>query len=181
MLPYGYTADEAGIAGAILIVVGLISSAIVSPIIDRTHSFLLAIRLQVPIIAICYIALIFAVDTGGALAPPYIVCALLGAASFSLLPLALEWVVEVTHPVSPELTSSTLWVGGQLAGAVFLLIMDALKEKDGGLMRKSLVFEAVVSAVVCPAVLWLGKGEGGNRRIEIDKAAAMDERSERSA
>lgn len=137
MLPYTYTADEAGITGAILIVAGLISSAIISPIIDRTHTFLLAIKLQVPIIAICYIALIFAVDTGGNLIPPFIVVAFLGAASFSLLPLVLEWVVEVTHPCPPEITSAVLWCGGQLMGAVFLLVMDGMKDvRDGGKMRR---------------------------------------------
>ncbi|KAI5837831.1 major facilitator superfamily domain-containing protein [Morchella snyderi] len=174
MLPYGYTADEAGIAGAALILVGLITSAIISPLIDRTHSFLLAIKIQVPLVAACYIALIWVVDVNGALAPPYIVCAVLGAASFSLLPVVLEWVVELTHPVSPELTSSLLWCGGQVLGAVFLLVMDALKDVgDGGKMGRSLIFEAVVAAAVCPLVLVLGRGSGGgvNRRIEIDKAS----------
>lgn len=179
MLPYGYTADEAGITGAILIVAGLIFSAILSPIIDHTHTFLLAIKLQIPIIATCYIALIFAVDTAGNLVPPFIVVAFLGAASFSLLPVALEWVVEVTHPCPPEITSAVLWCGGQLAGGVFLVVMDAMKDvEDGGKMRRSLIFEAVISAAVCPLAFMLGKGAGVNKRIEIDKAAAMWEEEE---
>src|SRR5437879_1818211 len=112
MLPYGYTADEAGITGAILILSGLLTAAIVSPINDRTHSFLTAIRIFVPIIALSYVALIFAPKTQ-TLAAPFAVSALLGAASFSLLPLALEWAVEQTHPAPPELTNATLLVGGQ--------------------------------------------------------------------
>ncbi|KAK6541315.1 hypothetical protein TWF694_008661 [Orbilia ellipsospora] len=51
--PYGYSENDAGIGGAILIVVGLVASAIVSPLIDRTHTFLLAIRILVPVISIC--------------------------------------------------------------------------------------------------------------------------------
>jgi len=89
MLPYDYTADEAGIMGAIPIVVGLPTAAIVSPINDRTYSFLLAIRTLVPFIALCYVALIFAPGTR-TLAAPYTISAPLGATSFSLLPLVPE-------------------------------------------------------------------------------------------
>lgn len=50
--PYGFSETEAGIAGGILIVVGLIASAIVSPFIDRTKQYLFTIKLLVPLIAI---------------------------------------------------------------------------------------------------------------------------------
>lgn len=53
--PYGYSETEAGIAGAILIVVGLVVSAVVSPIVDRTKQYLLTIKLLVPLIAIGYV------------------------------------------------------------------------------------------------------------------------------
>lgn len=52
MEPYGFSETEAGIAGGILIVVGLVASAIVSPIIDRTKKYLVTIKLMVPLIAI---------------------------------------------------------------------------------------------------------------------------------
>ena len=108
---------------------------------------------------------------GSTLAAPYTICALLGATSFSRLPLVLEWAVEQTHPAPPELTNVTRWVGGQILGAVFLITMDALKDKsDNNKMWKSLVFEAVV---VCAAPLTLMPGYGTNTRIEIDKVAAQ--------
>lgn len=50
--PYGFSETQAGIAGAILIVVGLIASAIVSPVIDRTKKYLFTIKSLVPLIAI---------------------------------------------------------------------------------------------------------------------------------
>ena len=107
MFPYDYTADEADIMGAILIVAGLLTAAIASPVNNRTHSFLLAIRTLVPVIALCYVTLIFAPGTR-TLAAPCTISALLGATSFSLLPLTLEWAVEQTHPAPPELTNVTL-------------------------------------------------------------------------
>jgi hypothetical protein len=53
-------AHFSAIAGAIFIVVGLVTSAITSPLIDRSKKYSLAIKLQVPIIAICYLAFIWA-------------------------------------------------------------------------------------------------------------------------
>lgn len=136
-MPYAYTADEAGITGAVLIVAGLVVSAILCPIVDRTQASLLAIKVQVPIIAVSYIALIFAVTAGGSLVLPIVVAGCLGAASFSLLPLALEWMVEITHPAPPEIPSTILWSTGQLVGGVFILVMDVMKDnQDEGKMKR---------------------------------------------
>ena len=128
MLPYGYTTDEAGITGAILIVTGLLNPAIVSPVYDRTHSFPLAIRTHVLVIA-PYITLIFA-PGAQTLGAPFKISALLRSTIFSLLPLVLEWAVEQTRPAPPELTNVALWVGSQFLRAVFLITMDGWKDKS---------------------------------------------------
>jgi MFS transporter, FLVCR family, MFS-domain-containing protein 7 len=68
--------------------------------------------------------------------------------------------VEITYPVSPEITSTICWVGGQLLGAIFIIIMDALKGSWAGepqeSMKPALVFEAVVAAAAVPLPLCLG-------------------------
>ena len=74
--PYGFSETDAGIAGAILIFVGLGTSAIVSPFVDRTKHYLPTIRLLVPLIAIGYLLLIFMPETR-TIAGPYITCAIL--------------------------------------------------------------------------------------------------------
>jgi FLVCR family MFS transporter 7 len=157
--PYGFIEDEAGIAGALLIVVGLISSAIVSPYVDKTKRYLPVIKIIVPLIAVCYLALIWMPQTRS-LPGPYVICSLLGATSFSLLPCALEYLVIITHPVSPEISSTICWSAGQLLGAVFIVVMDALKggtsgEPDGS-MKRALIFQAVIAWVVVPLPLALG-------------------------
>jgi FLVCR family MFS transporter 7 len=153
MEPYGFSETEAGIAGAILIIVGLVAAAIVSPLIDRTKHYLRTIQVLVPLIAIGYLILIFAPETQ-TIAAPYIACAILGAASFSLLPCALEYLCEITYPVSPEISSTLCWAGGQFLGAVFVIIMDALKGGISGeptdTMKRALIFQAVVSWAVIP-------------------------------
>ncbi|KAI4604584.1 hypothetical protein J4E80_011026 [Alternaria sp. BMP 0032] len=176
LYPYGYTEDEAGICGAVLIVVGLVACAITSPIIDRTHAYLLGIKILCPVLSAAYLAMIWAPQTRTIVAP-YVLGAVLGACSFSLLPIALEYLVEITFPASPEVSSTICWVGGQVFGGIFIVIMNELKDgrpvdldavqdagrdeatggaRPPGHMLWALVFQAVVCAVVLPLPLLLG-------------------------
>ncbi|KAI0174202.1 major facilitator superfamily domain-containing protein [Pestalotiopsis sp. NC0098] len=159
MQPYGFSSDEAGIAGAVLIVVGLVASAVTSPILDRTKQFLLAIKLAVPVISASYLVFTWMPGTR-ALAGPYVVLAVLGAASFSLVPVALEFLIELSHPCSPEVTSTLGWATGQLFGAVFILVSNALKAGPDASppynMDRALIFQAVVALAVTPLPLCLG-------------------------
>ncbi|KAI1370033.1 major facilitator superfamily domain-containing protein [Xylaria arbuscula] len=159
LVPYGFSSDDAGIAGAVLIVVGLVASAISSPILDRTKAFLLAIKVATPVIGLSYLAFVFVPPTRG-LAGPFVVLAVLGAASFSLVPVALEFLAELAHPMSPEVTSTIAWGGGQLLGGIFILVSDALKagpqaDPPANLSR-ALIFTAVIALAVVPLPLSLG-------------------------
>jgi MFS transporter, FLVCR family, MFS-domain-containing protein 7 len=159
MNPYGFSDDDAGIGGGLLIVVGLVSSAITSPIIDRTKSFLLTIKICVPVIAVCYFIFIWMPGTRS-IAGPYVVLAITGAASFSLVPVALEYLCELSHPISPEVTSTVAWAGGQLLGGIFIIIQNALQSGDDAdpprNMSRALIFEAVICLVVMFLPLSLG-------------------------
>ncbi|KAI6882064.1 hypothetical protein KC334_g16486, partial [Hortaea werneckii] len=161
--PYGFSETEAGIAGALLIVVGLVASAVVSPLVDRTKRYLLTVRVLVPFIAISYVALIFMPGTH-TVPGPYVVLAVLGATSFSLLPCALEYLVLVTYPVSPEVSSTVCWTGGQLLGGAWIVIMNALRtddwdEEPNASMITGLIFQSVVAVLVVPCVFVLGRGK----------------------
>lgn len=165
MQPYGFDEEQSGIAGALLIFVGLATSAVTSPILDRTKLFLQAIKVAVPIIALCYLIFIWMPGTGG-IAGPYVILSILGAASFSLVPVAVEFLAELTHPVSPEVTSTLAWSCGQLLGGCFIVISDALKAGPDGSppanMKKALIFTAVISLAVTPLPLllgWFGRSE----------------------
>jgi MFS transporter, FLVCR family, MFS-domain-containing protein 7 len=109
---------------------------------------------------------------------------LLGASSFAVLPVALEYVVEVTFPIGPEVSSVLLWSGGQLLGGVFIIVMAALKDDEGtdakgssapGNLQRALIFQAVLACIT--AVLPMGLGlrilglEGdARRRIAVDES-----------
>lgn len=181
--PYGFTEDQAGIAGAVLIFVGLGCSAIVSPIIDRTKAYLITLKMLIPLISICYLILVFIPQTRS-FAAACILMALIGGSSFALLPCALEYLVEITFPVSPEASSVTAWAGGQLFGGLFIIIMTALK---GGFahpptrdqpplsMIRALVFQAVLCIVVLPAGFLIGykvSPESQRRRLVKEASAS---------
>lgn len=112
----------------------------------------------------------------------------MGAASFSLVPVALEYLIEITHPVSPEVTSTICWSGGQLLGGAFILISGALRDSgpsDGsaddhsarppGNMYRALIFQTVMALVVVPLPLALGCcGRDKSvqmRRVQADREA----------
>lgn len=176
--PYGFSEDNAGIAGAILIVVGLVFAAITSPIMDKYKFYLLFMKLAVPVVGISYLIFIWAPGTRS-LAYVYAVVALLGAASFGMVPVVLEFLVEIHYPLGPELASTLCWCGGQLLGGIFIVIMDALKAGDGAdppqNMFRALIFQAVLALLPIPAVLSLGLfGRHANvrrRRWEADQVA----------
>ncbi|KAH8586800.1 major facilitator superfamily domain-containing protein 7-b [Bisporella sp. PMI_857] len=172
--PYGLSESAAGICGALLIFVGLVASAITSPILDRSKKSLLAIKLLVPMIGICYLGFIWAPRTR-ANAAPFATASILGAVSFCLVPVILEFLVETLHPVSPEITSTICWSGGQLFGGIFLLVSNTLKAtKDADPpynMHRALVFQAVIAVAAVPLPLcigWFGI-DAKARRTEADK------------
>lgn len=99
------------------------------------------------------------------------------------MPVALEWLVEVTWPVGPESGSTIFWAGGQLLGGLFIVISDALKAGEGAdppyNMSKALIFQAAMAAAAVPCALALGwVGKVGNKRLEIDKRGGGQDQGE---
>ena len=176
--PYNFTETEASIAGAILILAGLVFAAITSPIIDRSKHYLFTIKILVPIVAASYIGLIFCPGSSThSIVPSYIVFGIMGASSFALLPVTLEFLVEISYPfASPEIGSTICWTGGQLFGAIFIIVQDALKAGPRASppqnMRNALIFSAVVSAVTAPLAICIGLFGRvvRRRRLEAEQA-----------
>jgi hypothetical protein len=122
---------------------------------------------------VTYIGFVFAPGSSS-VAGPFVNAALLGASSFAILPVILEYLVDITYPMSPEIPSTLCWVGGQLFGAIFIIIENALKAGPDASppenMRKALIFQAVIASVVVPLPLCLGLfgREVRKRRLEAE-------------
>lgn len=159
LVPYGFSDDQAGIGGAVSIAVGIVCAAITSPLIARTHSLILSIKILVPILGISYLIFLWMPETRS-IAGPYVILAFLGASSFSLVPVALEFLTEISHPLGPEVTSTVAWAGGQIFGAIFLIVGGHLVDGDDGHppqnMKRYLILQAVIAMVVMPVPIMLG-------------------------
>ncbi|OCF33542.1 hypothetical protein I316_04614 [Kwoniella heveanensis BCC8398] len=171
--PYGLTEDQAGIDGAVMIVVGLLAAAIASPVLDRyRRARLTTIKLLVVTICAMYIAFIF-VPKSRSLPAPAVISGVIGAASFILLPLALEMLADVTWPIGPEVSSTICWAASQLAGGILLTVMTALKGGKSGepaaSMYRSLTLQAVVCCVVAPLPMALGYWSTGKGSRLLEK------------
>lgn len=176
--PHGFSEDESGIAGAALIFAGLAGAAVISPITDRYKHYLITVKILVPIIAGSYLGMVWAPDCAN-VAAPYIICALTGASSIATLPVILEYTVEITYPIPPEVSSTLCWMGGQIMGAIIIVIDDALKAPKSANppenMTKSLIFQASIAGALVPFPLMLGMfGRGSklkNRRSDAEQLA----------
>ncbi len=173
LTPYGFSQNDAGIAGAILILVGLGSAAVASPLVDKYKPYVTVMRSLLPIIGACYIAFIWAPPAGTIVAAD-IICAVLGASSFILVPVVLEWLVEITFPVGPEVTSVVCWSGGQFLGGIFIVISEALEAGPHANppynLQNALIFQAVLAGVTVFATLAFGRvGSLENKRLDIDR------------
>lgn len=84
--------------------------------------------------------------------------------------------MEITYPFAPEIGSTICWTGGQLLGAIFIIVQDALKAPSDAHppynMRNALIFSAVISAVVVPLPLSLGLfgRKVSRRRLRADRS-----------
>lgn len=159
LVPHGFTDTQAGITGAILILAGLTTAAILSPIIDHSAAHLFAIKLGIPLLAMLYLLFLWAPSSGSIIFVD--ICAgLIGALSFSLLPIGLEFVADVTHPIAVELSSTTFWAGGQLLGGILMICVGSLKasstDKVPNSLDKGLVIHAGFAAFAMPFAIALG-------------------------
>ncbi|OLL26253.1 Major facilitator superfamily domain-containing protein 7-a [Neolecta irregularis DAH-3] len=178
MAPYGWSDSQAGIAGATLTVVGLLSAILFSFFLDKSQRYLQSIRTIVPVVSLSFLSFIFVIHFNSSFAVVAVMCGVLGASAFSLLPLALELAVECTHPVSPQLSTGILWISGQLFGAIFLVTMNALRypsnegDPKGNYLR-ALIFQGTLSMAAVPLSWVIGRfGQRVNRRLVIDKTNA---------
>lgn len=174
--PYQFSDDQAGIAGALLIFVGLGAAFIFAPLNDCHHAYLLSLKILTPLIAATYLGFMFAVESA-TMSCVYATASLQGATSFVALPIMLEFLSEITYPVAPELPASLCWSGSQVLGAIFVISEDAMKADSEAHpprnMRRALVFQACFAWAMVPFMWALGVFPGRKlhtRRIDAEQA-----------
>jgi hypothetical protein len=163
--PAGYSDETSGFIGAALLLTGLLAGLITSPLFDRvlTHHLSPTIKIALPPMAGCWIGLIFAVKPHNE-AAIYTLASLIGIIGFLLLPVGLELGVEITR--CAETSSAILWMSGNLWTLIFVLVADALRDKNPPYsMRNALIFFA---SFISASTLLIFKFTGHQTRREMD-------------
>ncbi len=124
--PRGFTPDDAGTLGALLLVGGILGAVVIPPFSDKQHKrqpyLLLGITLAIPGL----LGLTFARSS-----PVLFIAAFaLGFFLVSTSPIGMQYAAEVTHPTPEGTSNGLIQLFGQ-ASVVFVYIMEALKSKDG--------------------------------------------------
>ena len=146
--PRGFTPDQAGLAGGLMLIGGILGAVVLPMISD-------GMRRRKPFIIIAIVGLFpglagltFARGWGLLLASAFV----FGFFLLSAGPIGFQYGAEITLPAPEGTSNSMLFVMGQLSGIVFIFAMDALKSSDGS-MTVSLA--ALLGLTVVAAVLSL--------------------------
>lgn len=123
--PTGYSSDDAGIFGAIIIIVGLISAFLVGLIMDRTHAYRLILKILLT--GACASAIYFVlILQPNKFYPLAVSIGLMGLFLLPMLPVSFECAVECTYPIRAEWSTALLLCIGNVLGGVFILILGHL-------------------------------------------------------
>nr|XP_036847245.1 solute carrier family 49 member A3 isoform X4 [Manis javanica] len=122
----GYSNEFAGLCGALFIVFGILGALVLGLYVDQTKRFTEALKIGLCLTSMACAA--FAVvsqlqDQKLALAAT---CSLLGLFGFSVAPVAMELAVECSFPVGEGAAAGLVFVLGQAAGMLIVVLLTAL-------------------------------------------------------
>lgn len=140
--PRGITMEEAGIVGAAFVIAGVMG-AVVLPIISdkirkRTPLFFIGITLMVPL----YLGITFISE----FIPVTIVSALAGFTIMGVAPILFQHGAEVAYPVKEGTSFGLILLMGQISGALFVVIFEAISGATGSILVPMLLI--VVATVI---------------------------------
>ncbi|CAF1123021.1 unnamed protein product [Adineta ricciae] len=149
--PVGYTSDDAGIFGAVIILAGLTSAFLVGIIMDRTHAYRFILKSL--LIGVCASSIYFVlILQPNQYYPLAVSIGLMGFFLLPLLPVAFECAVECTYPISAEWSTGILMCLGNLFGGVFIFVLDALLKLDP-LSTSPLIFTPASVFILCCCII----------------------------
>jgi FLVCR family MFS transporter 7 len=136
--PRGITMEEAGIVGAAFVIAGVMGAVILPIISDklrkRTPLFFVGITLMVPL----YLGIAFIPD----FIPVTIVSALAGFTIMGVAPILFQHGAEVAYPVKEGTSFGLILLMGQISGALFVVIFEAISGATGSILIPMLLIVA---------------------------------------
>jgi MFS family permease len=142
--PRGFSSEQAGIMGGLMVASGIVGSAIVPMLSDkfrnRTHFILLAVAGTIPgLIGIAF-------STSYPLL--LVSSAVLGFFLLSAAPVGFQYGAETAFPAPEGTSTGILMMMGQVSGILFIFGMDMFKSASTGSMSSSMII-IILLMLVC--------------------------------
>jgi MFS family permease len=145
--PRNFSSMQAGLAGGIMIIGGILGAVIIPPLSDkmrkRTPIIVLALIGTIPgLLGITFFTNFFLLLSS---------CFLLGFCLLSAGPVGFQYGAELAYPAPEGTSNGLLLLMGQLAGIMFIFGMDFLRSPGSGSMTKSMLI--MIGFVIVSALL----------------------------
>jgi len=144
LAPRGFTTEQAGTVGGIMILAGIMGAFIMPLLSDY-------FRKRKPFIVLAVAGALFGL-IGIAFATDYWLMMFSGAVlGFFLLsagPIGFQYGAEITYPISEGTSNGFLMLMGQIAGVAFIFGMDFFKSSTTGSMTKPLILLIILLFLV---------------------------------
>lgn len=133
--PRGFTITDAGNAGGIMIVAGIIGALVLPALSDRYRKRTPFLILAVGAAMLGLVGITFATSYWLLLVSSFV----LGFFLLSAGPIGFQYGAEVTHPAPEGTSNGLLLLMGQISGIIFILALDSFKAPDTGSMTLPLL------------------------------------------
>uniref|UniRef100_A0A0N4ZCM3 MFS domain-containing protein n=1 Tax=Parastrongyloides trichosuri TaxID=131310 RepID=A0A0N4ZCM3_PARTI len=121
----GYSSTFSGVMGAVLIVSGLIGSALSGLFVDKTKRFMETMKICLVFAVLACISLTISIQFLNVEWWVIVSIVFFGFFGFAIYPIGLEVGVEITFPVAEATSTGLICILGQIEGIVFLLVTNA--------------------------------------------------------
>ncbi len=145
--PRGFSITQAGVAGGLMIVGGIIGAVILPSLSDRS-------RRRVPFLVLALIgATLGLIGVTFAARYPLLLAAafVMGFSLLSAGPIGFQYGAEITYPAPEGTSNGLILLAGQISGIAFILGMDSFKSPATGSMTRPLI--VLVALMALAAVL----------------------------
>lgn len=166
LLPRGITSVQAGIVGAVFVVAGIIGAVALPIISDKLHVrvplFIITILLLIPL----YLGLTFIKS--------FILLSLIaGTAGFAIMgvaPILFQYGSEVAYPIQEGTSLGLILLMGQISGALFVYVFEALAEVSGSVVWPMLLIVGL-TAIEVPFTLGMKESKSAStaNQTNVDK------------
>jgi len=145
--PRGFSATQAGIAGGLMIIGGIVGALIMPMLSDHYKKRVPFIITALAGSTLGLIGLTFASNYNIVL----LSSVLFGYFLLSAGPIGFQYGAEITYPASEETSNGFILLVGQISGIAFIFGMDGLKSPETGLMTTPLTYLIVLMFVAIAA------------------------------